>query len=215
MARYPENTDAWYAVNQEEAETLIEHGEADKNPNMGPFLLLLWEAMLRSKSEARTIRREHIDWNWKDGEGVRRGLIYLPATKGGDDQVVPASLQLRKRLREHLESHDSEWLFPNHTGEQPMHESTMYAAWKRVKEDAGVSAKLRLHDFRHGSATDLISRGAPRALVQALLRHKTRAMTDRYTHLTEKHAAMALVVREKVAAFDPNRAKASSDGTKG
>ncbi len=95
----------------------------------------------------------------------------------------------------------------------------MYAAWKRIKEAAGVSAKLRLHDFRHGGATDLIGRGAPRAMVQALLRHKTRVMTDRYTHLTEKHAARAIAVREKVAPFDPNRAKnrakASSDGTKG
>lgn len=171
---------------------------------MGPFLLLLWEAMLRSKSEARVVRVDHIDWKWR--HGIARGLIHLPKTKGGEDQAVPMSPRLHAGLREHVDKHGSEWLFP------PFDEHTPYRAWKRIKAAARedgyvIDSELRLHDFRHGGATDLIAKGASRAKVQAMLRHKTRVMTDRYVHLTEEHAADALEARTKVTQFERDRSR--------
>ena len=79
-----------------------------------------------------------------------------------------------------------------------MSESAMYAAWNRVKKATAFPATLRIHDFRHGRATDLIRMGAPRAKVQQLLRHKTRLITDRYVHMTEMDAAAALEFGEKI-----------------
>ena len=48
---------------------------------------------------------------------------------------------------------------------------------------------------------------------EALLRHETRVMTDRYTHLDEKHAAIAASVREKITNFGQNRVKSSLEGS--
>ncbi len=79
-----------------------------------------------------------------------------------------------------------------------MSQQATYAAWRRVRKEAGFVPTLRLHDFRHGRATDLIRMGAPRAKVQKFLRHKTRLITDRYVHMTEIDAAAALEYGEKV-----------------
>lgn len=91
-----------------------------------------------------------------------------------------------------------------------MSESAMYEAWRRVRKAAGFVSTLRIHDFRHGRATDLIRMGAPRAKVQRFLRHKTRLVTDRYVHMTEIDAADALEYVEKVIRL-PERRTAKED----
>lgn len=168
--------------------------------------------MLRSKSEARIIRVEHIDWKWR--HGVARGLIHLPTTKGGKDQAVPMSKRLHQVLRQYANTHGSRWLFPNRFDTGPVNEETIYRAWGRIKRaaiqvGADISLSLRLHDFRHSGATDLIAKGASRAKVQAMLRHKTRVMTDRYVHLNVDHAADAVAALDDptVTKFVTKKAK--------
>ncbi len=83
--------------------------------------------------------------------------------------------------------------------------------------------KIRLHDFRHGRATHLIDIGALPDKVQALLRHKTRTMMDRYVHMGRVHAADALIdaeaalrEAEKVVDFRQSGTKSGTTGkTKG
>jgi len=196
VRRYAENDKAWYAVTEDEAEHLIATAYKDTNPNMGPLLRLLWESALRSKSEARTIRLENINWDWQDRHGNKRGLIAFVG-KGGDVEGVPMSERLRDELRSYVDAHgNQEWLFPGRFGTNPIDGETMYRAWGRVLK-AAEFPKIRLHDFRHGRATHLIDVGARPDKVQALLRHKTRTMMDRYVHMTQDHAADALIDAEQ------------------
>lgn len=202
VERYEENTDRWADVTPEEAATLIAKAGADPNANMRPLLVLIFEAALRSNSEALPMRWDQIDWAWRDRRGARRGLITLPTTKAGEVQSVPMSKRLATELRAWRRRTPGALVFPGRTAARPMSASAMYDAWERIKKAAGFPASLRLHDFRHGRATSLIRAGAPRAQVQRLLRHKTRVMTDRYVHMTEFDAAAALEHGEKVAPFE-------------
>lgn len=202
VERYEENDNRWTAVTGEEAEELIKAAGDDGNPNIRMLLIVLWEAALRSKSEALPLRWEDIDWSWRDAQGVKRGLITLRATKAGEQQAVPMSKRLRRELRAWRRRTPGEWVFPGDRNDT-MSATVIYDAWKRILKAAGFPPTLRLHDFRHGRATHLIRCGASRSQVQELLRHKTRIITDRYVHMTVHDAAAALEADEKVVPMKP------------
>ena len=56
----------------------------------------------------------------------------------------------------------------------------LYRFWKRACRAAG-HAELRLYDLRHAFGQWLSEAGAPEATIQVSMRHKTPAMTRRYT----------------------------------
>jgi integrase len=210
IERYEENHDRWTAITPEEAEELIAAAGRDSNSNMRVLLVLIWEAALRSKSEALRLRWEDVDWSWRDHRAAKRGLLRLRATKAGESQEVPLSKRLRGELQAWRRRTPGVWVFPGN-GAKPMGEAVMYKAWKRITEAAGFPPTLRLHDFRHGRATDLMRRGAAQRHVQELLRHKTQAMTDRYVHMTINDAAAAIEAGEKVVVLEPKEKRRNAE----
>ncbi len=207
VERFEENDDRWTATTPEEAEELIAAAANDANPNIRMLIILLWEAALRSKSEALPLRWDDINWQWCDSQGVKRGLITLRSTKAGETQAVPMSKRLRAELRAWRRRTPGAFVLPAKKGSKPMGEAVMYKAWRRVVKAAGFPTTLRMHDFRHGRATDLIRKGAAQRQVQELLRHKTRIMTDRYVHMTVHDAAAALEAGEKVVPMKRKKEK--------
>jgi integrase len=64
-------------------------------------------------------------------------------------------------------------------------------AFERAVATAGI-ADFTFHDLRHTFASRLVMAGADLPTVQALMGHKTIAMTRRYTHLTTEHKHRAV-----------------------
>ena len=63
--------------------------------------------------------------------------------------------------------------------------------WKAACEKA--NANIRIHDLRHGFGQWAVDAGVPEARVQSALRHRTAAMTRRYTKAKEKGEAATAV----------------------
>src|SRR5207302_8660792 len=57
---------------------------------------------------------------------------------------------------------------------------------------------VTFHDLRHTFASRLVMAGVDLPIVQALMGHKTIAMTMRYTHLAPGHKRTAIAVLDRV-----------------
>ena len=60
-------------------------------------------------------------------------------------------------------------------------------SWSSVKEAAALSNRCRFHDMRHTFASRLVMKGVPLRTVRKILGHKTIAMTERYSHMSDDH----------------------------
>ncbi len=109
----------------------------------------------------------------------------LPRTKNKAVGYVPMAdivVQLL-RTREHLQ--------PN----APVFDQEMFLhagrKLRRLSKAYGVPV-IRFHDLRHTFASVLVMAGQPLYTVQKLMRHKTGAMTERYSHLAPQYLASAI-----------------------
>jgi integrase len=66
-----------------------------------------------------------------------------------------------------------------------------HTAFERAVRKAGI-VDFTFHDLRHTFASRLVMAGVDLPTVQALLGHKTIAMTLRYTHLSSDHKQRAV-----------------------
>jgi integrase len=86
-----------------------------------------------------------------------------------------------------------EWVFPGRrTGS---HLTTMQRAWHRLRQSAGISDRVRIHDLRHSFASLGAQSGVNLLFIKELLGHTKFATTERYTHAGTdpvKHAASTI-----------------------
>ena len=82
------------------------------------------------------------------------------------------------------------------------------AACKKEKVD------VRIHDLRHCYGQWVVDEGVPEAKVQSALRHKTAAMTRRYTKTKEKGDVAAAVGRALLSAQSSELAQVAAQGGK-
>jgi integrase len=117
-----------------------------------------------------------------DDIGLTAGTWTKPGstTKQKTTHVAPLSAPARKLLSALRKRTNSEWVFPadSATG----HRSTVQKTWRGVCKTAGI-AHLRIHDLRHGFASQLVSSGASLPLIGSLLGHANPVTTSRYAHL--------------------------------
>ena len=66
----------------------------------------------------------------------------------------------------------------------------MWDWWLKILAEAGV-ADLRIHDLRHGLATQAARHGASALIIRDLLGHKTLAMANRYVARVQEEAQAA------------------------
>jgi len=118
----------------------------------------------------------------------------VPLSKSGKARHIPlsdAALQVLAEI-----PHKAEWLFPSSRTES--HLSTIYAAWDRVRERAGIK-DVRLHDLRHSFASFLVNSGCSLYEVQKILGHQNPKVTTRYAHLAQDSLLRAAnIVGEKL-----------------
>jgi integrase len=123
-------------------------------------------------SEVTGLRRDQVE--------IDKSLLRLPKTKTKPRAHVlgrPA-VALLKRV---LTLHDSDWVFPEPSGEAGLSKSRIEKCWQRIRKSAGIE-DVRIHDLRHHVGT-VAGRIAPNAfLVRDKLGHASTGMTGRYVH---------------------------------
>ncbi len=145
-------------------------------PMASPFreMAKLASLTLMRLSEIRLLRREMIH--------LEQGAILLPRAKAGARSVI-LSAQAQKLLRNQLEAHRSEWVFPNPTG-RPYTRNLVSKHFRRAARAAGLR-DFRFHDLRHHGATMALNAGFSSPIVMALGGWKTERMMRQYAAVTD------------------------------
>ena len=119
---------------------------------------------------------------WDASIKIATGTWIKPGstTKQKTDHAVPLSAPAKQLLAELRQRTNSEWVFP--ADSKPGHRVAVQKAWRGLCKTARVKG-LRVHDLRHGFASQLVSSGASLPLIGSLLGHSNPATTARYSHL--------------------------------
>jgi integrase len=110
------------------------------------------------------------------GARIADGGFWLVDTKNGSDRVVPIHPRLNVLLRYLPIPYKKRWM-------------------QRLIRTAMNSVGLEhfvLHDLRHSTASMLINNDVDLHTIGAILGHKDKRSTDRYSHLTAKTLARAI-----------------------
>jgi integrase len=146
------------------------------------------------KSAAELKSGERIVGPPKTKAGIRK--VFVPP------HVVPA-------LARHLEHFSggpapSDLVFTG-TQRQQVRRGSLYTAWKRATEAAGMDG-VRIHDLRHTGATLAAATGASTKELMNRLGHASSDAALRYQHATkDRDAAIAAALSELVERRDENR----------
>lgn len=131
-----------------------------------------------------------------DAIDLHAGLLTLPETKAGKQQVVSLSTDAQKILSLVPAFEGSPWVLPAINDQtRPFSKDTLEGAWQRIRAAAGLDEvekiggltvpAVRLHDLRHTVGTYAGQSGANAFLIRDLLRHHSVAMTGRYVNRAE------------------------------
>lgn len=131
-------------------------------------------------SEVRLLRREYVH--------LEQGVVLLPRAKKGARPVI-LSAEAQKILGRQLESHQSEWAFPNPDG-GPYNRSYVGRVFRRAARAAGLK-DFHFHDLRHHGATMALNKGFTAPIVMALGGWKTEKMMRRYAAVTDQTLRLA------------------------
>jgi integrase len=118
---------------------------------------------------------------WADID-LRGGTWVKPGstTKQKTDHVAPLSAPAKQLLTELRRKTNGPWVFP--ADSKPGHRVTVQKSWLELCRAARITG-LRIHDLRHGFASQLASSGASLPLIGSLLGHSNPQTTHRYAHL--------------------------------
>jgi integrase/recombinase XerD len=162
------------AASVEEVKELLVNAKNFSPNYLYPFLYTVAHTGAR-KNEVLKLHREEIDFN--------TGLLHLRKTKNGEDRSIRMPLNLVGHLKAHLESHESQFAFPNPDG-NAVGRSQLERLMKRFSKHFPTEKKLGLHSLRHSFAYNYLKKGGEMYQLQAILGHKHIQVTvDLYGQL--------------------------------
>ena len=109
-------------------------------------------------------------------------------TKTKTKDNIPLTGELIKDLRKLMKLNGNGYLFSLTGGEKPVTGRHIYNGLQRAFKKVGLNKEevkkrgLNVHAWRHFCNTELLKGGVPEKKVQAVIRHKSGRMTERYTH---------------------------------
>jgi len=166
----------------------LTHDEADRflkelrtrNESLWKIALISLHCGLRF-GEIANLRRGDID--------TRRKIIGIRDSKGGFSRYGRMTEEVRKILLDMETGKREELLFTDSNKNRMKRPSKIFAT---VIDDLGLNEgitdtrqKLTFHSLRHTYASWLVDRGVGLYDVQKLLGHRSSALTERYSHLSD------------------------------
>lgn len=112
---------------------------------------------------------------WTDVD-FRNSCIYFEETKNGDPHSLPVSSQALALLASLPRKGD--YVFP------PCRYDVQ---WRKIRKQVPSLRDVRLHDYRHTTASRLLQQGHSLRLVGDVLNHRSLEATNRYAHLGREH----------------------------
>jgi integrase len=150
--------------------------QASSNRHLYPLVILALA------TGARKMELLSLTWPQVD---IGRALMILYETKNGEPRSVPLTRPAIDVIRAHAKvvRFDTPLVFPRRDGRRPV---DVRYAWHQALRQAEIE-DFRFHDLRHSAASYLAMQGASPVETDDVLGHKTLAMVQRYTHLSEGH----------------------------
>ena len=163
-------------LSDDEREALLAACKASESELLYPAVVLAVSTGMR--------QGESMGLKWKDLD-LTRGRATLHETKNGEVRVVAVAGHALEQLQAlaKVRRLDSQYVFPSKDGKAPM---DLRTPWETAVKRAKL-ADFHWHDLRHTTASYLAMNGASLLEIAAVLGHKTLAMVQRYSHLSELH----------------------------
>ena len=195
-------------LTHEEANKLLNE-LAKRSPMTHDQTLIALHCGLRA-GEVRGVRWQDID--------LKSKIINIPITKSGEAQQAYMTDQVTEMLLERIpdDARPENYVFPDIKGGRQLRTS---GTFMRTVEDMGFNKGLDskdatyrvvFHTLRHTFCSWLAMQGTPLYTIQKLARHKSIAMTERYSHLLPDQKQDA--VQEMAKNF--NKARIQEEQTK-
>lgn len=145
---------------------------ACKTEEQKRFILLAVYTGMRHQ-EIMQLRWDEID--------LDRGLIQLEGdrTKNSDPRSIPLHEAVLNTLSNTPDAHRAGYVFKGRKEGKP--QFSFSKRWSGIRKRAGMP-KMRIHDLRHTFASWLKQSDVAESTIMELMGHKTRSMTQRYSH---------------------------------
>lgn len=183
-------------LNDSERERLLAECRLSDNPLLYAVVFAALNTGMR-KSELQRLTWDSVDFE--------KALITVRETKNNETRFIPMARELARLLSSLYNGRPhSHYVFSKPDG-------TAYGNWRRAFEGACFRAGLKdfhFHDLRHTFGSYLGSSGFNAFTIKALMGHKTLAMADRYTHISDATLKDAVekigakMVQSEVDSFD-------------
>lgn len=164
-------------LSADELDRLLNACAASPNRHLRLIVLLALGTGAR-KAEILNLQLADVD--------LERSRLLFRRTKNGSQRAAYLSGLLPQLVAAHVEPLPAPeaLLFPS--PRRPKQPIALQCSWQKAVKAAGL-ADFRFHDLRHTAASYLAMSGATTGDIAAVLGHKTLAMVQRYSHLTEAH----------------------------
>lgn len=138
---------------------------------------------------------ELLSLKWTDVD-YKKKLIHIFARKTKTDRWVPLSDEFIKKLRQHQDQSNSEYII-SFRGKQV---KNMHKAFREACKRAGITYEVRMYDIRHRFASELFSNNVSVGVVSRLVGHsRISTTTDVYLEVLPKEI---FEIRNKLPSLD-------------
>jgi integrase len=159
---------------------------------------VIWMVLYSGARKSEAMAMKWADVSLADGTW-RRKADDLKQARDHDVPLSPQALELLRSIADaqskNVKVALGEWVFPA-AASKARHLVAVRRVWRNLVKSAALG-DLRIHDLRHGFASQLVSSGASLPLIGSLLGHSNAQTTQRYAHLYDEtqRAAVTAVGR--------------------
>lgn len=128
----------------------------------------------------------HLEW---EHVNLRQGFLEILNQKNGEYDTIPLNERALEVLRSIPVRLDSKYVFTGKEPGKPFYD--LKRQFGKAVKKAGLK-DVTFHTLRHTAASQMVMAGVDLRTVQAILRHKSITMTERYSHLSPEHKKAAV-----------------------
>jgi integrase len=155
-------------------------------------------------SELRGLQGKYVfdDYIFVCGQYTRHG--YKGNTKTKQNRNIPITTAMRRELEDLVRLNGEGFVFSEDGGESPVSPERISRGYEKALEKTGISHEERLernlsfHAWRHFFNTVLRMNNVTDAKVQSVTGHRTKKMTDHYTHFDTRQFTEIREVQTKL-----------------